>query len=251
MSSDSETLLEIRNASLSFRLSYEVSISFRDWLREFYLRRRRKWKPTSHNALKNVSFRMNRGEIVGVIGGNGAGKTTLLRLIAGVYPPDDGSVLVNGQVTAVLGLGVGFNPMLSGRANAGLAALLMGQSSEWVKGKIDEIGDFAGLGDFFDTPTRYYSTGMMSRLGFAVAVLSDPDILLIDETLSVGDMAFKKKAATAMSALRTRADGQIIVTHDLNLVRETCTRAIVMDGGKIIFDGDPDVAVRGYEGVGF
>lgn len=239
-------LVEIQNASLTFPMSYEVSLSIQSWLSELHKRTRQNWKPKSFTALDNITLSAHSGEVIGIIGGNGAGKTTLLRLIAGIYKPDSGEIKVTRTVTAILGVGVGFNTALSGANNIRLGALLMGYSKVWIEERLQDIHEFSGLGEFFHVPIKYYSTGMISRLGFSLAIFSEPEILLIDESLSVGDLDFKDKATKAMERLRMRSDLQFIVTHDLATVTKLCSRALMLNRGKLVFDGSPDRAVRFY-----
>lgn len=238
--------VELENVSLEFRLSHDVALSVPQWISEVHRRIRGGWSPQRHTALSNISLAVGDGEIVGIIGGNGAGKTTLLRVIGGIYPPDKGQLQIDGSVTAVLGIGVGFNLALSGESNVRLGGLLMGYSPEWVQDHLAAIEEFSGLGDFFQRPMKYYSSGMIARLGFALAVFTEPEILLIDESLSVGDLGFKSKAVEAMERIRSKARVQLIVSHDLTFVEQHCSRAIVLQGGTIRFDGSAETAVDAY-----
>ena len=166
-------------------------------------------------ALRHVNFTVGRGETVGIIGRNGSGKSTLLRVIAGIYPPDEGEVTVEGEVSTLFGLGSGFNAELSGRDNIYLNGVMIGLTKKHIDGIIDIIMEFAELGDFIDMPVRTYSSGMRARLGFAVAIHSDKDIVLIDEIMSVGDVAFRQKAEVEMN----RIIGErtvLIVSHEMN-----------------------------------
>lgn len=239
--------IELDEVSLEFRLSHEVSLSIPQWMREVYRRRRTGWKPEVHAALRSVSFVVEEGEVVGIIGGNGAGKTTLLRVVGGIYSPDSGRIDVEGSVTAVLGIGVGFNLALSGASNVRLGGLLMGYSLEWIHERMGAIKNFSGLDDFFERPMRYYSSGMIARLGFALAVFTEPEILLIDESLSVGDLGFRSQAVAAMDRIRAKAKVQMIVSHDLDFVGRHCNRAIVMQSGTIQFDGAAGEAIKQYK----
>ncbi len=196
-------------------------------------------------ALKNVSFAVERGETVGIIGRNGSGKSTLLRVVAGIYPPDEGTVSVNGEVSTLFGLGTGFNGELSGRDNIYLNGVMIGLSRKQIDGIIDTVIEFAELGDFIDMPVRTYSTGMRARLGFAIAMHSDKDIVLIDEIMSVGDAAFRQKAEIEMN----RIIGErtvLLVSHDLNTIKQFAGRAIWLNRGVIAAMGEPEEVIDQY-----
>lgn len=202
------------------------------------------------HALSNISLCIREGEVVGVIGRNGCGKTTLLRTIAGIYQPDTGRVKVEGRVSALLSLGTAFNTSLSGRENIILGGLTLGLRLREIESKSQEIIAFAELGEFIDVPMRYYSSGMMSRLSFALVIAIEPDILLIDETLSVGDISFQNRSRSAMHSLLEQASLQMIVSHDLNTIRKVCTRVIWIESGCIAMDGTPTEVVDQYEACG-
>jgi ABC-type polysaccharide/polyol phosphate transport system ATPase subunit len=200
------------------------------------------------HALKNISFSINAGEGVAVIGANGAGKSTLLSLIAGLVPADSGAVQVNGRVIPLLELGSGFHPDLSGTENVHLNAALLGVSRNRLNEIFGAIVDFAELGDFIDEPLRTYSTGMTMRLAFSVAVNLDPDILLIDEVLAVGDQAFQAKCFDKILEFRNRGKTLICVSHAAGMVQQLCTRALWLDHGDLMLDGPlPDV-LEAYAG---
>ena len=196
-------------------------------------------------ALRNVSFAVERGETVGIIGRNGSGKSTLLRVVAGIYPPDEGTVSVNGEVSTLFGLGTGFNGELSGRDSIYLNGVMIGLSRKPIDGIFDTIIEFAELGDFIDMPVRTYSTGMRARLGFAIAMHSDKDIVLIDEIMSVGDAAFRQKAEIEMN----RIIGErtvLLVSHDLNTIKQFAGRAIWLNRGVIAAMGEPQEVIDQY-----
>ena len=209
-------------------------------------RSRNKQKPRGEFwALRHVSFTVERGETVGIIGRNGSGKSTLLRVIAGVYPPDEGKVSVDGEVTTLFSLGTGFNPELSGRDNVYLDGVMIGLSKMKIDGIIDGIIEFTELGDFIDMPVRTYSSGMRARLGFAIAVNSDKDIVLIDEIMSVGDVAFRQKADVEMS----RIIGEktvLIVSHNVNTIKRFASRVIWLDKGVMAAMGEPKDVIEQY-----
>ena len=197
-------------------------------------------------ALRDVSFSIGRGETVGIIGRNGSGKSTILKLIAGVMAPTEGEVRVAGRVSPLIELGAGFHPDLTGRENVHLNASILGMPAREIRAQFDNIVDFAELWDFIDTPVKRYSSGMYIRLGFSVAVHSNPDVFLVDEVLSVGDASFQEKCLAKMHEFRDRGTTIVVVSHSMDLVRGFCQRAIILDGGHIVADGAPDDMVSFY-----
>lgn len=198
-------------------------------------------------ALKNVSFSVERGESLAVIGSNGAGKSTLLGLVAGVSKPNEGMVTVNGQLAALLELGSGFHPSLTGRENVRLNAALLGLSRKQTAAAFDAIVDFSGIGDFIDEPLRTYSTGMVMRLAFSVAINRDPDILLIDEVLAVGDSAFQAKCFQKIHEFRNAGKTLLFVSHT-SMIQQLCDRAIWLDHGELILSGPVSDVLAAYAG---
>ncbi|SEI00437.1 lipopolysaccharide transport system ATP-binding protein [Rhizobium tibeticum] len=197
-------------------------------------------------ALRDVSFEIKRGESVAIIGRNGGGKSTLLEILTGTLTPTTGQVTVNGRVSALLELGSGFNPEYSGRDNVILNGLLLGLTKEQILSRFDEIEAFAEIGPAIDRPVKTYSSGMMVRLAFAVQVLSDPDILIIDEALSVGDFFFQQKCLSYIKGLHENGVTLLFVSHDMGAVRDTCERGILLKKGQIAFDGSNLEAIRRY-----
>jgi lipopolysaccharide transport system ATP-binding protein/teichoic acid transport system ATP-binding protein len=197
-------------------------------------------------AVKNVSFDVKQGSVLGIVGSNGAGKSTLVRAIAGILPPTSGRIEVRGKVSTLLALGVGFNGAMSGQENVMLGGLAAGYTRAEVNEKYQEIADFAELGDFMELPMRTYSSGMFSRLAFAVAVHMEPDILLVDEALSAGDAKFREKATAKMNALVAEARTMILVSHALGTVKEMCNDAIWLNKGKMMLRGEPNHVVAEY-----
>ncbi len=193
-------------------------------------------------ALRDVDVEIARGETVGLIGANGSGKSTLLKVLSGILQPTSGSVSVNGRIASLLELGAGFNGELSGRDNVYLNAALLGMSRREVDGLFDDIVAFSELEDFIDNAVKNYSSGMYVRLGFAVAVHTDPDILLVDEVLAVGDEAFQQKCLSKITQFQDEGRTILLVTHALDTVEKFCTRAVVLDHGRVAFDGAPDYA---------
>lgn len=201
-------------------------------------------------ALRDVSFDLHSGESVGIIGSNGAGKSTLLRLLCGVGRPTTGSVSIGGKVAAVLDLGAGFHPHLTGRENLFVSAIVAGRlRRREVHELFDRIVDFAELRDFIDQPLRTYSLGMQMRLAFSVAVHVDPAVMFMDEGLSVGDGHFQQKCLERIEAFRRAGKTLVIVSHDLKTVREFCTRALWLRRGMLVLDGPADEVVSQYERV--
>ena len=198
-------------------------------------------------ALKNVALTLRQGEIIGVIGSNGAGKTTLCRVIAGQLRPDTGWINVNGRVTALLSIGTGFKKDLSGVDNIFLNAMMLGLSKREVKARIDEIISFSGLGAFIDQPLKYYSSGMKSRLAFSIAATVRPEILVMDEALSTGDIEFSEKAGEKLQHLITSSTLAFMVTHNLNFVSSYCGRALWIDKGQVRALGEPDDVIDQYK----
>jgi ABC-type polysaccharide/polyol phosphate transport system ATPase subunit len=199
-------------------------------------------------ALKNVSFSVSHGEGLAVIGANGAGKSTLLSLVAGLVPPDRGDVTVNGRVAALLELGAGFHPDLTGAENVRLNAALLGIGRRHVDRTFQEIVEFAELAEFIDEPLRTYSAGMTMRLAFSVAVNVDPDILLIDEVLAVGDAAFQAKSFEKILDFRRRGKTVVCVSHVSGMVQQLCGRAIWLDHGDLMLDGPLAEVADAYDG---
>lgn len=200
-------------------------------------------------ALKGVSFTIRDGEVVGIVGRNGSGKSTILKIIAGVYRPTSGVVQVRGKVAALIELGAGFHPDLTGRENIVLNGLLLGLSKQEIQGREEQILDFAGLGEFINSPVKQYSSGMFMRLGFAVATEVDPDILLIDEILAVGDAAFQLKCLARIDDFRKRGKTIVFVSHDPGAVRRLCRRALLIHDGTLLADGPADAILERYEEV--
>lgn len=216
----------------TFRLFHERPSGLKERLYRF-----RRASFTDFNALEDVSFTVEHGESVAVIGPNGSGKSTLLKLLARILPPDEGTVLTNGRVASLLELGAGFHGDLTGRENIRLNGAILGLSGAEIAERFDEIVEFAGVEHLLDTAVRTYSSGLEVRLGFAVAVTVDPDILLVDEVLAVGDAEFQERSLERMRRFRDEGKTFVLVSHDLDAVRDMCDRAIVLDRGRVVFDG--------------
>jgi ABC-type polysaccharide/polyol phosphate transport system ATPase subunit len=191
-------------------------------------------------ALRHIDVQLSRGESLGVIGPNGAGKSTFLQVLAGIMRPTEGTVIVRGQVSGLLGLGVGFDPELSGIENILLGGAFLGLETRQIEALLPSIVEFADLGQFIDAPLKTYSSGMRARLGFSIATAVDPDILLLDEVLATGDANFRAKSKARVIELVRAAKGVVLVTHDMEWVREYCNRAILLEKGQIVLEGPPD-----------
>ena len=198
-------------------------------------------------ALQDIDLDVEPGTTLGILGRNGAGKSTLLRIISGVLQPTTGAVEVNGRLTAIFGLGSGFNPEFTGRENVMLNGLILGLEHDDMLERFDEIAAFADIGEFMDQPIRTYSSGMKSRLGFAVAVNVDPDILVLDEALSAGDAAFKKKALQRMYDLRDSGTTVLFVSHSMGMVKKFCTEAVLLHKGRMVTSGSPAEVADRYQ----
>jgi ABC-type polysaccharide/polyol phosphate transport system ATPase subunit len=241
----SVTRIQFENVVQLFRVIRERP----DTLREVFAKlfRRHTARYYDFTALKDVSFSAADGEWLGVIGRNGSGKSTLLKVIAGVYRPSSGKVSVNGKVAALIELAAGFHPELSGRENIVMNGLLLGLTRKQIVEREADIIDFADLGDFIDSPVKQYSSGMYMRLGFAIAIQVDPDILLMDEVLAVGDLLFKAKCLEKLEEFRQRGKTVLLVSHDMTAIRQHCRRALLIDSGQLIADGDPNEVACQYE----
>jgi len=199
-------------------------------------------------ALKGVSFEIKKGEIIGIIGRNGAGKSTLLRVISGIYRPDEGIAKSKGQISLLAGLGVGFNVNLTGRENVYLYGSLLGHSKKTMVDLIESIIDFSGLHEFIDEPLRTYSSGMRTRLGFSVASIINPDILLIDDIFGVGDLEFRRRSTKRIQEMVSDAGTVVIVSHSFDMLKQICTRLIMIDNGQLVAIGKPEFVIDVYQG---
>ncbi len=233
--------LEVSHLTKSFRLHHEKTNSLKALIvaggRNRY---------DDFTAVNDVSFEVREGEVFGVIGQNGSGKSTLLKCMAGILQPNAGTVKVHKRMSALLELGAGFHPELSGRDNVFLNAAILGMGRKDIADRFDAIVDFAGLENFIDSPVKTYSTGMYVRLAFAVAINVDPQLLIIDEILAVGDVTFQQKCFEKFADFRNEGRTIVLVTHAMNSVRDMCDRAIWLEHGKLVAEGDPSDLVEAY-----
>jgi ABC-type polysaccharide/polyol phosphate transport system ATPase subunit len=239
----SPVAIDVEDVSITYRTSLEKKPTFKSTVVRLGRRER---TVREIEAVKRVSFQVPRGSTVGIMGANGAGKSTLVRAMAGILPPTSGRVEVNGRVSTLLALGVGFDRDLTGRQNVRLGGLASGLTREQLEEKYDEIVEFAELEEFMDMPMRTYSSGMYGRLGFSVAVTMEPDILLIDEALSVGDARFRKKSAKRMQELCGGGRTIVLVSHALGTIRDMCDFAVWMHQGELQKKGEPDEVIDAY-----
>lgn len=240
----SEAVIRVENVTQRFRLIQERP----DTVRELFSRIFRN-SSSFHDfeAVKTVSFEVPCGQTLALIGRNGSGKSTLLKMIAGVYRPSQGTVTVNGSLAPLIELGAGFHHELTGRENILLNGLLMGYSKREMLERQQSIIDFADIGEFIDSPVKQYSSGMYMRLAFSVAIEVDPQILVIDEILGVGDMGFQEKCFERIRRFRASGKTILIVTHDMETVLKNCDRALLLDHGNLIADGPPQETVALYK----
>ncbi len=200
-------------------------------------------------ALKNVSFTVSKGEMVGIIGRNGSGKSTILKIVAGVYTPSEGRVMVRGTIAPLIELGAGFHHELTGRENILINGLLLGLNKRQIKEREESIIEFAELGDFIDSPVKQYSSGMYMRLAFSIATAVDPDILIIDEIMSVGDAGFQQKCLGLINRFREQGKTILFVSHSTDSVRELCDRVLLIHRGELVRDGRPNEVISVYEEI--
>lgn len=240
----SDPILRLDNVSVRYRIPDERITTLKEYVIRFLQKRMRFqdfW------ALRGINLEIYRGEIFGIIGRNGAGKSTLLKVISRVLAPTAGRVRINGRISPLLELGAGFHPELTGRENVFLNGTLLGHTRRSIESKMDGILDFAELGNFIDAPLRTYSSGMVARLGFAVATAWQPEILILDEVLAVGDEAFRAKCQARMQTFRTKGTTILLVTHDMNAIGSLCERAAWLDHGLLCMIGESEEVVKVYQ----
>lgn len=239
-----ELIVRFDDVGKAFRRFEQKPFLLRNMLLRLTLRAQ---LPKEFWPLRHVSFEIRRGETIGVVGHNGSGKSTLLRLIAGAAYPTEGHIAVRGRIAPLLQLGAGFQPDMTGRECVEINATALGLSRDEIAARFDTIVAFAELHDFIDTPVRYYSSGMLARLGFAVAVHTEPDLLLVDEVLAVGDHAFQQKCLGRIDELHRAGATIVFVSHDAEQVRRVCARVLWLADGKLMLDGAPDEVLAAYQ----
>lgn len=232
---DKDIMIEADNISMRFNLGIEKGFSLKQGFVDLFNKEKRKRKKKKNEfwALKDVDFKVKRGEVVGFIGSNGAGKSTLLKIIAGVMKPTKGKVSVYGNICPMIELGAGFDPQLTARENIYLNGAVMGYSKELIESKFDEIVEFSELQDFLDVPVQNFSSGMVARLAFSIATIVDPEILIVDEILSVGDISFQAKSEAKMKSMIGGGTTVLFVSHSLSQIENMCNKVVWLEHGQV------------------
>ncbi len=244
MDATNDYIITAENLSMMFNLGIEKNFSLKQWLIDTV---KRKKKPNNDFwALTDVSFNVSRGEVVGFIGTNGAGKSTLLKVIAGVLKPTKGEVKVYGNVCPMIELGAGFDSQLSAMENVYLNGAIMGYSKEFIDSKLNEIIEFSELQDFMEVPIQNFSSGMIARLAFSIATIVDPEILIVDEILSVGDIAFQQKSENKMRSMIGGGTTVLYVSHSISSIKQLCDRVIWLDHGRVVMVGGAEEVCDAY-----
>lgn len=238
-------MIKADNVSLCYRMSFDRVLSIKEYIVQLI---KGELKYQEFWALRNVSFEVNKGEVLGIVGNNGAGKSTLLKIISGILKPTEGSVQVFGNVVPMLELGSGFDYDLTGRENIFLNGSILGYSEQFLKEKYSEIEAFSELGQFIDVPLRNYSSGMVMRLAFSVATVVNPDILIVDEILAVGDAAFQEKSRARMMELMSGGTTVLFVSHNIAQIRGMCDRVVWLEHGQMKMIGDTKTVCDAYQG---
>lgn len=234
-----ENMVEVENVSMRFNLGIEKGFSLKQWFVDIGSGKKHERK--DFWALKNVSFKVKKGEVIGFVGSNGAGKSTLLKVVAGVMKPTEGSVKSYGNICPMIELGAGFDPQLTARENIYLNGAIMGYSKEFIESKFDEIVDFSELHDFLDVPVQNFSSGMIARLAFSVATVVEPEILIVDEILSVGDIAFQAKSEQKMLSMISGGTTVLFVSHSIEQIKKMCDTIVWLDHGVVQKVGGKEV----------
>lgn len=239
-----ETVIEVKDVSMHFNLMVERVDSIKEYVMKLV---KGKLLYNDFVALSHVSFDVHKGEIVGLVGLNGAGKSTLLKIIAGVLKPTEGQVITRGTIAPLIEVGAGFDPELTARENVYLNGAILGHDRKFMDSKFDEIIDFAELQNFVDVPVKNFSSGMYARLGFAIATMVQPDILIVDEVLSVGDYKFQKKCEDRIQAMLDKGVTVVLVSHDINMIENLCTKVVWLEHGYLKDIGPTAKVCKEYE----
>lgn len=230
-------MIILKNVSMKFNLGVEKDNSLKMIFINLFTPKKKK-KKDYFWALKDIDFRINKGDVVGIIGANGAGKSTLLKVVSGVYKPTTGTVEVNGKISPMIELGAGFDGELTARENIYLNGAILGYSKEFLEQKFDEIVEFSELKDFLDVPVKNFSSGMVAKLAFSISAIVDPEVLIVDEILSVGDIKFQEKSKNKMMSMIEGGTTVLYVSHSIDSIKELCSKVIWLDHGKIIKMGN-------------
>ncbi len=241
---ENEVAIEVKDLVMEFKVSKDKI----DTLKEYVIRTIKKNKKEKQKirVLDGISFKVYKGERVGILGFNGAGKSTLLRIISGIYEPTEGTITIKGKLAPLLELSAGFDKNYTGKNNVYLNGAFLSMDEEFIKEKYDEIVEFSELGEFINYPVKNYSKGMKSKLGFSIATVINPDILIIDEILSVGDIKFKKKSSEKLKQMMKDGATVLLVSHALRDIREICDRCIWIENGKVVMEGETNEVVNAY-----
>lgn len=239
-------MVTVDNVSMKFNLGIEKNFSLKLFFINLFKSKKNKPKKQDFWALKDISFKVEKGEVIGFVGSNGAGKSTMLKVIAGVMKPTKGKVTVNGNICPMIELGAGFDPELTARENIYLNGAVLGYSKQFLESKFDEIVEFSELKDFLNVPVRNFSSGMTARLAFSIATVVDPEILIVDEILSVGDIAFQQKSEAKMKSLIGGGTTVLFVSHSLDQIRKICTKVIWLEHGNIKMIGNTKEVCDAY-----
>lgn len=241
-----EPMIEIKDVSLKFNIDRNRANTLKEFVVRFF---KRELKYEEFWALNGITFEVNRGDVVGIIGHNGAGKSTLLKVVSGIMKPTKGTVTLRGNIVPMLELGSGFDFELSGRENIYLNGAILGYSEEFLKSKYNEIVEFSELGNFIESPIRTYSSGMLARLAFSIACVVEPEILIVDEILSVGDADFQEKSRNKMMELMTGGTTVFFVSHDMDQIKEMCNKVVWIEHGVMQEMGVTEEVCKHYEGI--
>lgn len=238
-----ENIIEVKNVKMNFTMANDNINS----LKEFFVKLLKgKLKFNKFECLKDISFTVEKGEVVGLIGHNGAGKSTMLKIISGILKPTAGSVIVNGNVVPMLELGSGFDMDMTGKENIYLNGAILGYSKQFLDEKYNDILSFSELGDFIDVPIRNYSSGMIARLAFSIASAVNPEILIVDEILSVGDMNFQQKSLNRMQEMMSGGTTVLLVNHNIDVIKKMCNKVVWIEKGSVMKVGDPEIVCNEY-----
>lgn len=239
-----KTVIKVEHVGMKFNLNQEKVDNLKEYVIKFL---KRQLKYNEFWALKDINFQVREGDRLGILGLNGAGKSTLLKVVSGVLKPTEGTVSIKGKIVPLLELGAGFDPQYTGSENIYLYGAMLGYSREFIEEKYEEIVDFSGIRRFMDVPVKNYSSGMKARLGFAIATVVDPEILILDEVLSVGDKKFKRKSEKKIMKMFDKGVTVLFVSHSLPQIRRLCNKAILLEGGRLVAAGEVEEVARIYE----
>lgn len=238
-------MIILKNVSMKFNLGVEKEGSLKMIFINLFSHKKKKNKEYFW-ALKNIDFKIDKGDVVGIIGANGAGKSTLLKVVSGVYKPTTGSVTVNGKISPMIELGAGFDGELTARENIYLNGAILGYSKEFLEERFDEIVEFSELKDFLDVPVKNFSSGMVAKLAFSISTIVDPEVLIVDEILSVGDIKFQEKSKNKMMSMIEGGTTVLYVSHSIESIKEICSKVIWLDHGKIVKMGNAKQVCNEY-----